>query len=79
MNTGHPVFQKFVSTVDKPLASLQCQHVCAETGIPYLLWSDIRNAFKGIVRLETTDAQTVPFTIGKDGDLYVHLLEDKLT
>lgn len=47
MGTDPPVFQKFESTDDEPLASLPT-YISEENGVRYVLWSDILLAFKRV-------------------------------
>lgn len=62
--------QEFILDFYTPLPSLPT-HLCTETNERYLLWSDIQNAFKGIVQLKERCNETlILFTVDSYGELY---------
>ncbi|KAG0335225.1 hypothetical protein BG000_007692 [Podila horticola] len=61
-------FQKFKSKDGTELTSLQC-HICEETGKQYILWTDIRQAFDGVVYLQVYDNYVVLFMTANNGEL----------
>ncbi|KAF9207660.1 hypothetical protein BGZ59_011047, partial [Podila verticillata] len=63
-----PALQKFRSEEGKLLTSLQ-GHVCPETEIQYLHWSDIQLAFPRILHLEYSNGVRVLYSINDDGEL----------
>lgn len=64
-------FQRFQPKDGTPLASLSTQ-LCAETGEPYFLWSEVQRVFESVDHLHASNAARVMFMIDEDGDLYVY-------
>lgn len=68
-HTNSPALQKFRSEEGKLLSSLQ-GHVCPETEIQYLYWSDIQLAFPQMLYLQYSHGGIVLYSINDDGELY---------
>ncbi|KFH74116.1 hypothetical protein MVEG_01329 [Podila verticillata NRRL 6337] len=64
-----PAFQQFVSEDYQPLASLPI-HVCPQTSERYVLWSNVQDAFEGVVFLRYWSTTRVLFMTRQDGELY---------
>lgn len=65
-----PVLQSFCSQDEQQLPGLPTYY-CSETDERYLLWSDVQQAFEGVIYLTDSSLEGALFMIDNDGELYV--------